>query len=272
MRLACTCTPQVAAWGYWSTAAAHVQLAAGTNTVVLGVASGDTGGGALPNIDWLQVSLSTDVAGLGTVCSARKSSKYIPKNEAALANPDAEPMSKDEVCGEENVLRHDGIAVGLSYAGHGSGVYTGGDKNHQNNIGYTSCVITDFGSPITATAISYSATSSDESVCGDTCVPNDAETAGCGSLAEIQFFVLSEDTSRKHLDLNTFTPVGQVSLLLDTTANNGEHARWLTQTQLLAVAQPVRHVAACRGSSGGGRDNILIDFLGLVPEIGEQCP
>jgi hypothetical protein len=75
---------------------------------------------------------------------------------------------QSEVCGEDNVLRHDGIAAGLSYAGTGAGAFTGANiDGTTGNQHYTSCVIADLGAPVTASAIAYAATSSDEAVCGD---------------------------------------------------------------------------------------------------------
>ena len=98
---------------------------------------------------------------------------------------------------------------------------------------------------------------------------------GCGSLAGIKLFVMGEGTpgqKERDLDINSFTFIGDVSLPLDDTANNGQHARWLTQTMPMQIPQEVRYVAVCRGSSGGGRDNVLVDYLGVVPAAGEQCP
>lgn len=255
-------------WEYWTTKRVHVQLTEGTNTVVLGVAPGDTGGGELPNVDWMKVELADDPTGLGAVCNPLEGFKYIP-TAADLNNANAEEMSESEICGEDNVLRHDGIAAGLSYAGHGAGVTDG-------NQHFTSCVIADLGAPVISSGIAYSATSSDEAVCGDTCtVDEDSAVSGCGSQASLQLYVLGgSNTKERDLDLNSFTFIGQVSLPLDDTANNGQHARWLTQTQPMPdhVPQSVRYVAACRSAAGGGRDNILIDYLGVVPDGGVQCP
>ena len=107
-------------WAHWATVTVHAQLRAGTNTVRLGVAEGDTGGGELPNVDWLQVALSQDTGALGTVCDAAVGIRHIPP-----AHDDGRVMSLDEVCSEDNVLRHDGLAAGLSYAGRGAGSYAG---------------------------------------------------------------------------------------------------------------------------------------------------
>jgi hypothetical protein len=253
-------------WDYWATKTVQVRLAEGTNTVALSVSSQDTGGGELPNIDWMKVELITDPTGLGNVCNPIEGFKYIP-SASDLGNPDAPMMTDDEVCGEDNVLRHDGIAAGLSYAGHGAGVTAGGQH-------FTSCVIADLGATVTASAIAFAATSSDEAVCGDTCVVVDGDAAsGCGSLATLQLYVLGgSSTKERDLVLSDFTPIGQVALPLDDTADNGEHARWLTQSQQLPSPQPVRYVAACRSATGGGRDNVLVDYLGVVPAGGEQCP
>ena len=253
-------------WDYWATKTVQVRLAEGTNTVALSVSSQDTGGGELPNIDWMKVELITDPTGLGNVCNPIEGFKYIP-SASDLGNPDATMMTDDEVCGEDNVLRHDGIAAGLSYAGHGAGVTAGGQH-------FTSCVIADLGATVTASAIAFAATSSDEAVCGDTCVVVDGDTtSGCGSLATLQLYVLGgSSTKERDLVLSDFTPIGQVALPLDDTADNGEHARWLTQSQQLPSPQPVRYVAACRSATGGGRDNVLVDYLGVVPAGGEQCP
>ena len=79
-------------WEYWGTTTVGVRLVAGTNTVVLGVAPGDTGGGELPNVDWMTVALNTDSAGLGNVCDALEGFKYTP-HAADMTNPSSTGMS-----------------------------------------------------------------------------------------------------------------------------------------------------------------------------------
>eukprot|EP01045_Picozoa_sp_COSAG04_P035777 COSAG04_NODE_8408_length_980_cov_1.875142_1_plen_237_part_00 len=97
----------------------------------------------------------------------------------------------------------------------------------------------------------YSATSSDEAVCGDSCMANEeSEIRGCGSVAAINLFVLGDDTKQRDLDLNRFTRVGQpIHLPLDHTVNNGEvraHSGLVAQLLGKACLTRLRRCAAAR--------------------------
>lgn len=92
-------------WEYWGTTTVSVRLVAGTNTVVLGVAPGDTGGGELPNVDWMTVALNTDSAGLGIVCDALEGFKYFP-HAADMLTPTSTVMADVRLCECEAIFQH----------------------------------------------------------------------------------------------------------------------------------------------------------------------
>jgi hypothetical protein len=134
------------------------------------------------------------------------------------------------VCNAGAAVAEDGQVAGLAYASAGT-LYT------VDGVAVSACVRVDFASAQTADEVRVVARAA-SSTCGDTCLGD-----VCGTFRSVHLFGSADGTS--------FTRLGYV----DVGAT--------LQTGALAVGGTFKHLLACRGGGGHGRDNIEVDYVAL---------